>query len=207
MGRRQRYSDSTRRALVDVAEELFAEHGYAATSLDAIAAGAEVSKGALYHHFSGKQAIFEAAVERVGSRAADAIAGAATDATDPWVRAEAGLRGFLAVVQQPGYHQVVVVDGPAALGHDRFRDQEQRSTYAVLDPLVRAALTSGQGDLEPAMLDTFTRALFGAVSAAGGSVAVSEDPGAAGERAGTAIGVLLAGLRTMLEPGTGPAER
>ena len=207
MGRRQRYSDSTRRALVEVAEELFAEHGYAATSLDAIAAGAEVSKGALYHHFSGKQAIFEAAFESVESRAADAIAGAAEEATDPWARAEAGLRGFLAVVQQPGYRQIVVVDGPAALGHDRFRDLEERSTYAVLDRVVRAALTAGTGDLEPAMLDAYTRTLFGAVSAAGGSVAVSDDRAAAGARAGTAVGVMLAGLRTMLEHGTGPAER
>ena len=67
--RRQRYSDSTKRALVDVAERLFTEHGYSATSLDAIVAGADVTKGALYHHFSGKQAIFEAAFERIESRA------------------------------------------------------------------------------------------------------------------------------------------
>ena len=66
--RRQQYSASTKRALVDVAEELFTEHGYAATSLDAIVAGAQVTKGALYHHFSGKQALFEAVFERVEER-------------------------------------------------------------------------------------------------------------------------------------------
>ena len=38
--RRQQYSASTKRALVDVAEGLFTEHGYANTSLDAIVAGA-----------------------------------------------------------------------------------------------------------------------------------------------------------------------
>ena len=63
--RRAQYSASTKRALVDVAEELFTENGYAATSLDAIVAGARVTKGALYHHFSGKQALFEAVFERV----------------------------------------------------------------------------------------------------------------------------------------------
>ncbi len=66
--RRQQYSASTKRALVDVAEELFTESGYAATSLDAIVAGARVTKGALYHHFSGKQALFEAVFD--GSRTA-----------------------------------------------------------------------------------------------------------------------------------------
>ena len=71
--RRQQYSASTKRALVDVAEELFTEHGYAATSLDAIVAGARVTKGALYHHFSGKQALFEAVFERVETDAARTI--------------------------------------------------------------------------------------------------------------------------------------
>src|ERR1044072_8027959 len=71
--RRAQYSASPRRALVEVAERLFAEHGYAATSLDAIVAGADVTKGALYHHFSGKQAIFEAAFERIDSRATTGI--------------------------------------------------------------------------------------------------------------------------------------
>ena len=51
--RRQRYSEATKQALVEVAERLFTAHGYSATSLDAIAAGADVTKGALYHHFSG----------------------------------------------------------------------------------------------------------------------------------------------------------
>ncbi len=71
--RRAQYSASTKRALVDVAEELFTENGYAATSLDAIVAGARVTKGALYHHFSGKQALFEAVFERVESNASKSI--------------------------------------------------------------------------------------------------------------------------------------
>ena len=69
--RRQQYSASTKRALVDVAEELFTESGYANTSLDAIVAGARVTKGALYHHFSGKQALFEAVFERVETDAVE----------------------------------------------------------------------------------------------------------------------------------------
>ena len=81
--RRQQYSASTKRALVDVAEALFTEHGYAATSLDAIVAGARVTKGALYHHFSGKQALFEAVFERVESDAARAIATSLTGHRGP----------------------------------------------------------------------------------------------------------------------------
>ena len=72
-GRRQQYSASTKRALVDVAEQLFTENGYAATSLDSIVAGADVTKGALYHHFSGKQGVFEAVFASVEDDASKKI--------------------------------------------------------------------------------------------------------------------------------------
>ena len=199
--RRQRFSDSTKRARVDVAERLFTEHGYSATSLDAIVAGADVTKGALYHHFSGKQAIFEAAFERVESRATAGITQAAEGHRDPWEKAQAGLRAFLTAVQEPGYRQIVISDGPSVLGHERFREQEEQSTYAIVDEIVRSVLTSDAWDLDDAMLDTFTRIFFGAMSAAGGSVAVSEDPAAAAERVEAAIGFIMAGLQQLMESG------
>src|SRR6478609_11315336 len=93
--RRQQYSASTKRALVEIAEELFTEHGYANTSLDAIVAGARVTKGALYHHFSGKQALFEAVFERVEQDAAKAIHQSLKGHDDPWEKALAGLRTAL----------------------------------------------------------------------------------------------------------------
>ena len=204
--RRQRFSDSTKRALVDVAERLFTEHGYSATSLDAIVAGADVTKGALYHHFSGKQAIFEAAFERVESRATSGIARATEGHQDPWLKAQAGLRAFLEAVQEPGYRQIVISDGPSVLGHERYREQEERSTYAIVDEIVRAVLTDTEWDLDDAMLDTFTRIFFGAMSAAGGSVAVSEDASAAALRVEAAIGFILAGLQRLLEDGVEPPD-
>jgi AcrR family transcriptional regulator len=207
MNRRQRYSASTKRALVDVAERLFTENGYTATSLDAIVAGADVTKGALYHHFSGKQAIFEAAFERVESRATAGIAEAAEGHRDPWEKAQAGLRAFLTAVQEPGYRQIVISDGPSVLGHERFREQEEQSTYAIVDEIVRAVLTADDRDLDEDMLDTFTRIFFGAMSAAGSAVAVSEDPAAAAARVETAIGVIMAGLQQLLESGAAATWR
>jgi len=201
MTRRARFSASTKRALVDVAERLFTENGYSATSLDAIVAGADVTKGALYHHFSGKQAIFEAAFERVESRATAGIASAKDEHRDPWEKAQAGLRAFLEAVQEPAYRQIVISDGPSVLGHERYREQEERSTYAIVDEIVRSVLVSDEWDMDDEMLDTFTRIFFGAMSAAGGSVAVSEDPAAAALRVEAAIGFIMAGLQQLLESG------
>ncbi len=192
---------ATGRALVDVAERLFTENGYSATSLDAIVAGADVTKGALYHHFSGKQAVFEAVFERVEARATAGIASARDEHRDPWERAQAGLRAFVVAVQEPAYRQIVISDGPSVLGHERHLEQEERSTYAVVDEIVRSVPTLDEWDLDDEMLDTFTRLVFGALSAAGGSVAVSEDPAAAALRAEAAIGFILAGLRQLRASG------
>src|SRR6201991_4031428 len=146
--RRAQYSASTRRALVDVAETLFTEQGYAATSLDAIVAGADVTKGALYHHYSGKQALFEAVFEKVESEGAQQIQTALVGHVDPWEKAIAGLRAFLDVVRQPAYSRIVVQDGPSVLGYERFREHQERSTFASVLDIVRSILGAGQSGSE-----------------------------------------------------------
>lgn len=202
--RRAQYSASTKKALVDVAQELFTEHGYSNTSLDAIVAGARVTKGALYHHFSGKQALFEAAFERVEDAGARAIQKAVQDETDPWAKAQAGLRAFLDVVQEPSYRRLVVQDGPSVLGYERFREQEERSTFANVLEIVRAVLSAGSWDLDEEMMQTFTRIFFGALSSAGDSVASSDDPSAAAERVESAVSFILAGLQRLADSGVEP---
>src|ERR1700754_5321049 len=57
-------TEATTGALIDAARELFARDGYDATSLDAVAARATVTKGAVYHHFEGKRQLFEAVFSR-----------------------------------------------------------------------------------------------------------------------------------------------
>ena len=199
--RRAAYSASTKRALVDVAEKLFAEKGYAATSLDAIVAGAQVTKGALYHHFSGKQALFEAAFERVESQAARDITDSLEGHDDPWEKALAGLDRFLEVVQQPAYRRIVILEGPAVLGWARFREQAERSTFATVMDIVGSVLQAGNWDLDDAMVETFTRIFFGAMSSAGESVSTSDDPEAAAQRVEAAIRFILAGFAALAEQG------
>jgi AcrR family transcriptional regulator len=199
--RRQQYSASTKRALVDVAEELFTEHGYAATSLDAIVAGARVTKGALYHHFSGKQELFEAVFERVEADAARAIQKSFKAPRDPWEKALAGLRAFLDVVQEPRYRRIVIQEGPSVLGYERYREQEERSTFANVLEIVRGVLSAGPWALDEDMLHTFARIFFGAMSSAGESVSSAPDPVAAAARVETAIGFILAGFQSLADAG------
>lgn len=200
-GRRKHFSSATKRALVEVAEQLFTEHGYAATSLDAIVSGAEVTKGALYHHFSGKQAVFEAVFDRIEARASASILEASSGTKDPWDKALAGLRAFLAVVQEEPYRMVVVQDGPSVLGYERFREQEERSTFGIVLGIVRSVLSAGTWELDEGMLDTFTRIFFGALNAAGGAVAGSEEPRMEAARVEAAITFLISGIQALVQQG------
>jgi AcrR family transcriptional regulator len=196
-GRRAEYSAATKRLLVDMAEDLFTAHGYANTSLDAIVARADVTKGALYHHFVGKQAVFEAVFERVERRASQAIHDQIKHQRDPWEKARAGLRAFLAAVRDPTYRRVVIQDGPAVLGYERFREQEDRSTFSNVLVIVTSVLDTGEWEMDEAMQRTFARIFFGAMSSAGESVSQSEDPEAASERVEAAIGIILSGLEAL----------
>jgi AcrR family transcriptional regulator len=205
--RRQDYSASTKRALVEVATELFTEQGYAGTSLDEIVAGARVTKGALYHHFSGKQALFEDVFENVEDAAAKAIRRAVKGHKDPWAKALAGLRAFLEVCQEPAYRRVVIAEGPAVLGYEKFREQEERSTFGIVQDIVAAVLRTYE--LEQSMVETFSRVFFGAMSAAGSAVTSADDPKRASAEVEAAIAFILAGLQQQAESGgtlPGPAE-
>lgn len=198
---RASYSASTKRALVDVAEKLFAEKGYAGTSLDAIVSGARVTKGALYHHFSGKQALFESVFERVEQESSKRIQKALRSERDPWLKALLGLRSFLDVVQEGTYRRIVIQDGPAVLGYERYREQEERSTFANIVEILRATLDAGSWELDEEMLQTFARIFFGAMSSAGESVATSDDPVSAARRVEAAIGFLLSGIQSLVDQG------
>ncbi len=199
--RRAQYSASTKRALVEVAGELFTEQGYAGTSLDEIVAGARVTKGALYHHFSGKQALFEAVFEHVETDSAKIIRKAVRENDDPWEKALSGLRAFLDVVQEPAYRRIVIQEGPAILGYERFREQEERSTFGIVQEIVSSVLSASTYELGDSMVQTFSRVFFGAMSAAGSSVSEAEDPRQASAEVETAIAFILSGLQNLAESG------
>ena len=197
--RRQEYSASTRRALIDVATELFTDRGYAGTSLDEIVAGARVTKGALYHHFSGKQALFESVFEKVQESAARAIHRTVRGNRDPFEKALGGLRAFLAETRDPAYRRIVIADGPAVLGYERYREQEERTTFGIVQEIVSSVLEDYE--LDPSMVETFSRIFFGAMSSAGESVSSATDPITAAANVETALGFILAGFRVLAESG------
>ncbi len=198
---RRQFSETTRQTLVDEATALFADRGYAGTSLDEVVARADVTKGALYHHFSGKQDLFHAVLTRIEGRAVAEIQGRMAEEHDPWGRAQAGVRGFLAACQQPAYRRIVLQEGPVALGLDNWRASEQRTTLGVIRGVAEDLLS--EHPVDDALLEAFAQVFFGALSAAGQAIAEADDAAATGEQIAVVLGALLAGLRQLADSGAG----
>jgi AcrR family transcriptional regulator len=168
--------EATIGALLDAARESFANDGYAASSLDAIVAAAGVSKGALYHHFAGKQELFQAVYEREQEQLAVICAEAAAAIDDPWAALEAGSAAFLAAVLDPEVQRIVLLDSFGALGHATVRAGEATS-MALLTEALRQAIAAGRILDRP--VEPLAAMLFGALCEASLTIAAAQDQRAA----------------------------
>src|SRR4051794_8662373 len=106
----QERTEATTASLVAAARELFADDGYAATSLDAVVVKAGMTKGALYHHFSGKRDLFAAVFAGEQGRLSEAVVAAAQHHADPWEAFEAGAAAFVEACQEPGVQRIFLLD-------------------------------------------------------------------------------------------------
>ncbi|MGW4209607.1 TetR/AcrR family transcriptional regulator [Lentzea sp. NPDC004789] len=191
--RRAEYSESTRQALVDSAVDLFTKRGYAGTSLDEVVKRARVTKGALYHHFSGKQALFEAAFAQVETRSIESLTAVVTAEGDAWETAVAGLRAYVRKCLEPEYQRIIVHEAPVVMGWERWREAEEHFSFGLLRTAVQLLLDAGE--IEDLPVEITARLLFGALSAGASTIASSSDPKRTGRDVERAILRVLEGLR------------
>jgi AcrR family transcriptional regulator len=166
-------SEATTAELLAAARELFAQDGYAATSLDEIASAAGVTKGALYHHFHSKRAIFRAVYAAEQRRLAEIEARAYWRKRDPWNAFFAGCKAFLEATIDPGVQRITLLDGPGALGRDDIREIEA-DAFAMTRSGLQRAIEAGCIPSRP--LDPLAHFLFGGLCAMAGQIARSENP-------------------------------
>ena len=169
--RREMYSEATRAALLDTATALFAERGYAGTSLEDVASASQVTRGAVYHHFASKQALFEAVLELQEARVTAEVLAAAS-APDPWDAALLALDAYLTHCCDPVYGRLVWLEGPAALGWHRWRECEKNYAYGLVERFIRDLVEAGY--LEDRAFDSLVQFSFWMLGGAG--LAVAEAP-------------------------------
>jgi AcrR family transcriptional regulator len=182
---------ATTAALVDAARELFARDGYDATSLDAVAARASVTKGAVYHHFEGKRQLFEAVFSREVERMTAPLSAAYARKKDPWDAFGAGCRAFLDECLDPGLQRIVLLDASAAIGWEGIRRLEAPLLELMELAISRAAEAGRIAPRRPGPLASF---LFGAICEMAMIVARAADQKSAHRDALAEIGRVLDGL-------------
>jgi len=142
----------TREALEKVARELFETRGFADVGAEEIVAQAGVTRGALYHHYEGKEGLFEAVVEAAMRRLHDNIARAAASAPDAVAALKLGMRRFLELGAVPRTQRVLFIDAPVVMGWHRWRQLDQRYGFGLLKQAVDLAMAQGQMRAQPSAL-------------------------------------------------------
>lgn len=185
---------ASRRSLVSVARRLFASQGYAGTSVEAIYAGAGLTRGALYHHFESKQALFRAVFLAVGDGVLTRLEGTEGTPDDAWERFCFNVQRFLDMAMEEEYRQVVLIDGPAVLGSDERRRHGRVHGMGMLSRSL--SMLAEQGVIAPQPIAPLAHALHGAIMETALYIATSEDAETARREAGATIDRMLQGLRS-----------
>jgi len=193
---RERQAEATHQLLISVARELFAEQGYRATSIEEIIQRAGVARGALYHHFAGKDALFRAVYDQVQAETASRVVAAALAGPEPWAGVRAGLGAFLDACLEPEFRRIVVLDSVPVLSQDVWdggiEHNELPMLRSVLTPLVESSLPGVP--VEP-LVHVALGGLYGAAL----YIARSSDPVAARAEADVVLDTLISGLRERIE--------
>jgi len=197
--RRAEHVADTRQALVDAARRLFTEQGYAATGTEEIVAAARVTRGALYHHFRDKNDLFRAVMEQVAREVAERLIeaelGAASD--DAWTEVRDGLRAFLDLcVVTDDFQRIVLVEGPAVLGHEAWDDLVAQHGSNLLAQWLTRAIADGR--IQPLPVPPVTRLLIAMIAESSIYIARAQDRAAARAEMGLVLDRLLSGLETPL---------
>ncbi|HYZ80594.1 MAG TPA: TetR/AcrR family transcriptional regulator [Solirubrobacteraceae bacterium] len=189
---RSQHVEATRRAVLDAARASFGTKGYAQTSVDEIAAAARVTKGAVYHHFAGKEALFRAVWAEVEAEALARTAKAAIPEAPPLDQIVAQVDAYLEVALDEEVRRITLVDGPAVLGLEPDGPAEQQAAHVGLRAFIAAAIADGEiVDLDPDVLAH----LVGGLALLGGlTIARSGEPDVTRATLGRAVSAMLHGL-------------
>jgi AcrR family transcriptional regulator len=187
--------EATRGELLRAARELFAEHGYAGVGTEKIVERAGVTRGALYHHFEGKERLLEAVYEQIEADLMQRIAAHAGEVAgaDPLAELAVGVDVLLDAAHEPEMHRIVLLDAPSVLGWERWREIGWRYGMGLTEGTVQAAIDAGRIAPQPAR--PLAHLLLGALDEAALFVARAEDRDAARREMAAAITALLDGLR------------
>ena len=188
-GKRAAQGRATRGQLIEVATSLFAYHGYGGTSIEAVLAAAGVSRGALYHHFAGKEALFKAVLQALSERVTAQVTEAIRDCTDPVDAMHTGALAWIDLAGDPVIQRVMLVDAVSVLGWEQWQAMDEGRTVGGTRAMLQAVSDSGR--LPQELVGPFSYMIVAALDEAAMVVARAPDSGAAVAEGRRAVEELL----------------
>jgi AcrR family transcriptional regulator len=153
---------------------LFADRGYEGTSIEAVLEAAGISRGALYHHFDSKEALFEAVFIHLEEEVNARVVRAAEGLADPIAMLRAAGRAWIAMAAEPVIQRVVILDAPSVLGWEKWRSVEEAGALGMIKSVLTTLVADGR--LSQAMLDPFAHVLLASLNELALLVAKSDNP-------------------------------
>jgi AcrR family transcriptional regulator len=169
-------SAATRDALISAARRLWGQRGYAEVGTPEIVTAAGVTRGAMYHQFADKAALFSEVVEVVEQDVMTRMATivASSGGTSPADAIRAAVDAWLEVSGDPEVRQLILLDAPSVLGWAGFRDVAQRYSLGMTEQLLGEAIKAGQLARQP--VRSLAHVLIGALDEAAMVIATADDP-------------------------------
>ena len=189
-------SAATRAALLSAARPLFASRGYADVGTPEIAVAAGMTRGALYHQFADKLALFTAVLEQLEeelvAQLTEQVAAAAPP--DALAALSAALDGWLDACRDPALVRIALVDAPTVLGQQAWREIANRYGLGLTVQLLLEAVDARLILAQP--VEPLAHVLLGAADEAALYVASAAEPDRAREQVRAVLHRLVHGLRT-----------
>lgn len=192
-------AEATRAAILAVARELFAEMGYANTGTEEVVKRARITRGALYHHFRDKEALFCGVYEIVLSDLYARIVKAAKRGRGIWESYRLGREAFLDSCTDRSVCRILLVDAPSVLGWKRMYEiQDRMGTIFQEKGLLRATIQEAMdaGEIERQPAEPLAAILQGAFDAAALEIAHAQNRAQTRREVGAALNWLIERLRT-----------
>lgn len=152
----------TIKKLVEIARVHFTEFGYANAALESIVQEAELTRGAVYHHFRNKKALFCFVLEEVQKEVAEKVEEAASKTDDLWQQLFEGCQAFIMAAIEPRNKRIMLLDGPAILGWEAWREMDNNHSMRLLRG--QLGIMQDQGCMRSISLDVMTHFISGGLN-------------------------------------------
>jgi AcrR family transcriptional regulator len=196
---------ATRQQIVGEATRLFAQAGYEAASIDAVLRACGISRGALYHHFASKEALFAAVLEAEEARIAEALMASTQGLRNPLDMLRAGCSAWLQMAASDfSVQRIVLTDAPSVVGWDVWREIDSRHGLGLLKAAFRIA--ADRGHVRESRINTYAHALLAVLTEMALMVARAEDKSAAAESGQNVVELVLSQLMGVAPNGHWPGS-